>query len=385
MFQRAALSFKHIVVRGKSIAAAPAAAGQRIPELDGIRGLAIAFVILYHYAGVVAPKGSALYYLLVPTHLMWSGVDLFFVLSGFLIGGILMDQREALGYYKVFYMRRVHRIFPIYYLMIASLILGLRFFPRSPLFQGTMPLWTYPLFAQNLLGDFTRMPVWLGVTWSLAVEEQFYLLFPFLVHVCSRRTLTVVLGACVVGSALLRTVLVLKGYGFEQVYPLLPCRADALALGALAAIAVRAPAAVSWIRDRRRRLYGLLLALIAVASTMLKWTTFSYAGTAGYTILGLAYFLLLLLTMVAPAWPLLAFFRIRWLQWLGTVSYCAYLVHQPVLEGVLLVLRRPPALGLASLAARVLALVLTLLIAQLSWSLLEARLIRRARLHFRYV
>jgi peptidoglycan/LPS O-acetylase OafA/YrhL len=116
---------------------------QRIPELDGVRGLAIALVLIYHYSGGGVPANKVLYYAVLPTHLMWSGVDLFFVLSGLLIGGILLDNRESPGYFPVFYARRVFRIFPIYYLMTALLVAGVWIFPHSPLFQGTMPLWTY--------------------------------------------------------------------------------------------------------------------------------------------------------------------------------------------------------------------------------------------------
>ena len=119
----------------------------RIPELDGVRGLAISLVLIFHYANVNVPGNRLLYYTLLPTHLMWSGVDLFLVLSGLLIGGILLDHKGSRRYYSVFYERRVHRIFPIYFLMITLLVAGTLAYPDSPLFVGTMPLWVFPLFA----------------------------------------------------------------------------------------------------------------------------------------------------------------------------------------------------------------------------------------------
>src|SRR5439155_3386186 len=91
----------------------PVKSGRRITELDGLRGLAILMVVVYHAASYEAPKHSVLYFALLPRELMWSGVDLFFVLSGFLIGGILLDHVDSRRYYSVFFARRILRIFPL--------------------------------------------------------------------------------------------------------------------------------------------------------------------------------------------------------------------------------------------------------------------------------
>jgi peptidoglycan/LPS O-acetylase OafA/YrhL len=90
----------------------------RIPELDGLRGLAILLVIVCHYVGNPehSPLGFLAHRFLLAFTIGWSGVDLFFVLSGFLIGGILLDARDSPNYFRAFYMRRVFRILPIYYL-----------------------------------------------------------------------------------------------------------------------------------------------------------------------------------------------------------------------------------------------------------------------------
>jgi peptidoglycan/LPS O-acetylase OafA/YrhL len=92
----------------------------RIPELDGIRGIAIGMVLIAHFFAVVTRPGSGLAYALVPLRLDWTGVDLFFVLSGFLIGGILLDARESSNYFRVFYTRRFFRIVPIYAVLLLS-------------------------------------------------------------------------------------------------------------------------------------------------------------------------------------------------------------------------------------------------------------------------
>src|ERR1700752_4838631 len=117
---------------------------KRIPELDGIRGLAIGLVVLFHYIDVAIPLGArsihgsaALFYLWLPTRLMWAGIDLFFVLSGVLIGGILLDNRSSPRYYSTFYARRIHRIFPLYYFVIVVITIGASLWPESPLFYGT--------------------------------------------------------------------------------------------------------------------------------------------------------------------------------------------------------------------------------------------------------
>jgi len=370
------------------------ASGTRILELDGVRGLAILLVLIYHYTDGVIVTGqrtaygsSALFYAFLPTRLMWSGVDLFFVLSGFLIGGILLDSRTSPRYFTTFYARRVHRIFPIYYLMIAFVWIGVWTWPQSPLFRGDMPLWTYPLYAQNLTGDYTQMADAIEVSWSLAVEEQFYLLFPFLVRFCSRRTVLFALGACIVGAPLLRSLMVLSGLGFEEIYPLLPTRADTLALGVVAAVIVRSESAKSWIRHQSRALYGCLAALFLAFPSILKWTDCSYVCTAGYSLLGVTFFLFLVLLLVTPLPGMKQALSASWLRWLGAVSYCVYLIHQPIRYGLFALLlpgTEPETSGMPSVLVTVAALVATLAIAQISWLVIERPLVHRGHARYQY-
>lgn len=367
---------------------------KRIPELDGVRGLAIALVLIYHYVDVAVPAGvrtiygsEALFYAFLPTRLMWAGVDLFFVLSGFLIGGILIDHRESPRYYSTFYARRIHRIFPIYYLMIAFVAVGTWAWPQSPLFRGDMPVWVFLLYAQNLTGDYTTSPDALEVTWSLAVEEQFYLIFPFIVKLCSPRVVRYVLAACIVGAPLFRALLIGSGFGFELVYPLLPSRADTLALGVVAAIVVRSQGATNWVVRHSRALYVGLLALCLLLPTMLKWTAYTYVGTLGYSIIAVTCFLFVLLLLLAPLPGMKAALSARWLAWLGTVSYCVYLVHQPIklwLFSVFLPGSDPFIQGPASIIVTLLALVATLGLAQVSWLAIERPLVRRGHVRYRY-
>lgn len=360
---------------------------KRIPELDGVRGLAIAFVLIFHCFEVDLPGHKILYYALLPTHQMWSGVDLFFVLSGFLIGGILLDRRESPSYYSTFYARRIHRIFPIYYLMVIGLFAGISLFPQCPLFQGSIPIWTYPLFAQNLTNNsFTDAAPWLGVSWSLAVEEQFYLLLPLVVRLCSRRTLRWFVIICIFGAPLLRVILIMLGAMDEQIHARLVCRADALALGVAAAMIVRNESAMAWVRAHAKILYPCMMFLYVGLLGLLKWNSFTYLNAVAYTLFDVMYFLLILLLLLAPAPPLKLFFNLPVLRWLGTISYCAYLIHVPVQQGLFSVLglgANTTITGRATLLANLGALAITLFVAQISWVTLEKRIIQRAHSSYR--
>jgi peptidoglycan/LPS O-acetylase OafA/YrhL len=180
------------------------------PELDGIRGIAILAVLLSHSILSLGAfqihhphttAGGALVYVLVPG---WGGVDLFFALSGFLITGILLRARTRVTYFRSFYARRVLRIFPIYYLtLIVTLLAGILW----PAFGAHLPatvserfsfflyLQNWPIFWQSWAG---LTSIW-AVFWSLAVEEQFYLIWPTLIRFVSVRFM---LGLCIVGFLL---------------------------------------------------------------------------------------------------------------------------------------------------------------------------------------
>jgi peptidoglycan/LPS O-acetylase OafA/YrhL len=178
-----------------------------------VRGVAILLVLVWHYFSCqVAPEPkSILDYFTRAFSLTWSGVDLFFVLSGFLIAGILLDHRKTSNYFRVFYLRRVCRIFPLYYALLAFfLCLSATNLSTSAsfrwLFRDPLGLLSYATFTQNILmgarGDFA--PGWLGITWSLAVEEQFYLVIPLLIYLLPRRILLYVFLCGILAAPILR-------------------------------------------------------------------------------------------------------------------------------------------------------------------------------------
>ena len=149
--------------------------GGRIPELDGIRGVAILMVIVWHYfySQIHPARHSVLAMSAIPFSLCWSGVDLFFVLSGFLIGGILVDSRESANFFRIFYLRRVCRIAPIYVLLLMTF--GLAYLLSgsdgrfSWLLGGPLPALSYVTFTQNILmglrGTF-------GATWLAPTQQE---------------------------------------------------------------------------------------------------------------------------------------------------------------------------------------------------------------------
>jgi len=360
----------------------------RVPALDGLRGIAILLVLFYHSVVATYTVSTALRFVHMLGHLSWSGVDLFFVLSGFLIGGILLDTRDSPRYFKTFYIRRAFRILPIYTAIITAYVVWLIVvrvqhgqWGDSSIRQ--VPLWAYLTFTQNLwtAAGWTELMV-CGVTWSLAVEEQFYLTLPALVRKISRHALTWILAIVVVAAPLLRIAihLIFKN-GNVADYVLMPCRADALCLGALVAILVRTP-----------RLWNIVirrpaLAYWAAGITLLGpvWLTYrrfpmfdNVMAEAGYSLLALFYTSCLLLALTAKG-TVRGILHNRALRELGTLSYCVYLIHMSFVEGVrrALALRFGDSTRPTHLLSLVIGIPLVLAVAKLSWNLFEQPMLRR--------
>jgi peptidoglycan/LPS O-acetylase OafA/YrhL len=252
-------------------------APRHVPALDGLRGVAILLVAAYHFVWQAADHvpGTSLPYRLITrfADLGDRGVDLFFVLSGFLITGALLDAKGSPRYFRNFYARRTLRIFPLYYLFLtALLVVAPLVFPRSDLVRdagrGQEWVWLYATNIKLALANrwyFCGMAVCgqgieLNHTWSLAVEEHFYLVWPAVVLVCSRKALVrTCLGLTVVSLALR---LALRDHHFAMA-TLTPCRMDTLALGALVAIGIREESA-TWLLAVGRVPAAIAAALLAV-------------------------------------------------------------------------------------------------------------------------
>lgn len=337
----------------------------RIPQLDAIRGIAVLMVIMKH----ISEKYPSL-------HLGpyfgdgWMGVDLFFALSGFLITGILLDTRPSPAYFRNFYARRCLRIWPLYYsllLFLFAIVPIVRPSEAQTVFAArSSPWWSYPLFLQNFLVPNPTMATGsLGVTWSLAIEEQFYLFWPFLVRYCSSTHLRRIAVAVVCLSPLLR--LFLASHGVD-IYSNPFCRLDALMGGALLALLVRSddfvPAkftTAAWI------VFGLAAPLALTAQSFdATWAVLSFTALASSSFLYLAIF--------SPHRWLQKALHIRFLLYTGTISYGLYLLHKiPIDMAQTFHLDRHPLLALPMLLLAAYAL------AALSRRLLEKPFLRWKR------
>jgi peptidoglycan/LPS O-acetylase OafA/YrhL len=366
----------------------------RIPELDGLRGLAILLVLVFHYISQegLTPSHSLASYLQRLVVMGWTGVDLFFVLSGFLIGGILMDVRASPTYYQTFYIRRLFRIIPIYYGWVFLYIALLRF--AGPIVRvhsnsGVMPtaglpIYLHFLFLQNL-GLITLSGLagaWFGHTWSLAVEEQFYLISPFLVRTVPVRRLPAFLSAVVVVAPVLRVVLLsIVHVEPSLVGALMPCRADSLATGMLAAALWRDRTAREWLSARGQILYSALGVLLAGSVALWVWSPQSSTfgmQSVGYTWIALLYVVILLLALTRPEGPIASMMRTGWIRQVGGVSYCIYMIHLAVnVVCHAVFLHAPPRISnVRAAAVTIFAALLTYGLAKLSWIFFENPLLR---------
>lgn len=308
----------------------------RIPALDALRGIAVLAVLIFH---LTRRQRDAPWFNLAGWG--WMGVDLFFVLSGFLITGILLEAkaRRTAGsddYFSRFYGRRVRRIFPIAMLTLAGLCFVLPALSAAGA-ELTAALrrdqWAFWLYVNNWLvplhGDAPKFgPA--GHYWSLAVEEQFYLVWPLVVLACTRRGLIVACVSIVTIVPLLRTIVFATGGSPEFIYGNTFCRADSLAWGALAAVALAAD------RDRalrvaRRALVPLAYAVIALVGVSAGAAFHPVMQTVGYSLLACGASAVVVLAAAEPSHRVSALLaRATSLQRLGIVSYGVYVLHVPL-------------------------------------------------------
>lgn len=300
----------------------------RIKELDGIRGIAIFLVLVWHYiACQVNSKivNTSVGILFNSLTLTWSGVDLFFVLSGFLIVGILLDTKDSKHYFQTFYMRRILRILPLYILMLVLFILLGKNISNDWLFKQSLPLWSYFTFTQNFFMANTGFgPNWLGITWSLAIEEQFYLVLPFLVWKMPRRRLAFLFLCLICLAPIFR--LIFNNLG-AYVFPF--ARADSILMGGLLSIIYRVPNLKQTLVDYYGYLVGLFLVFLFGAGVF-TLNLHDIGDVFTHFWLALLYTLFLLVCTLKTGKIVDFFVSNRLFIWLGLRSYGIYLLHQPV-------------------------------------------------------
>lgn len=308
--------------------------GGHLRELDGVRGAAVLMVILLHTMfGILADDFS------IPSiqpilraFFGGAGVDLFFVLSGFLIGGILIDHRGSSNYFKVFWIRRATRILPVYLLLLATYLVAKHIgsdknapWFHAFLMQDPLPIWSYLTFTQNyfMAAANSGAARWIGITWSLAVEEQFYLVFPFVVYFLPKRTVLRIALACILIAPLIREYL-WQHYGFYTGYFPTPARADGLMFGVVAAYAIRS-SKLAWFVSWRRQID--LVTLLGAA--VLTWGTAEIGHTAAYSLRS-ALFCYAIIRIFTSDDLFRKFLRSRFMVRMGLISYPLYMYHQAV-------------------------------------------------------
>jgi peptidoglycan/LPS O-acetylase OafA/YrhL len=366
----------------------PARRNQHIPALDGIRGLAVLLVIIFHCMHMEHAGNALDTQIYRMSAACWCGVDLFFVLSGFLITGILIDAKEGRHSFRNFYARRVLRIFPLYYGLLLFKLLIVPMIAHAPAGSHHADIW-YWLYVSNWaqgLGAKGLHPG-LGLTWTLAIEEQFYMFWPLIVFCCGRKTLLKICAAMVVAAVLFRVTIEMSLH-LPMGHELTPARIDSLAMGAMAAILLREIDLATLHRFARVALAGGAVILAMIFAKDGLWAGPGLMNMFGLTAWGMVFAGMVIFAATLPAErsytkALMA----RPLLWLGKFSYAIYLFHATI-DGVLQRVAfgakgSPPRIWGSQLPAQfgyyIVLLALCLAAGWISWNIYEKWFLRLKR------
>lgn len=339
-----------------------------IKSLDGLRAVAVLMVLAIHLWRF--PEGHDVINAIAGAG--WIGVDLFFVLSGFLITRILFATKTGPGYFRNFYARRSLRIFPVYYAFLIVVFIGLPLVAMSPELESVQgdAVW-YALYASNFV---IGLEGWkfavTNVTWSLAIEEQFYLLWPAVVRWLTKRRLIALCIALIVVCPIARLVTYEFTGGWIWPYVTMPLRADAFAWGGLVALLgpefFRRHAATTLAAG------GACILAAVTAGEFLRWSPF--VSSIGYSATGMVSAAALVLALsgrlpILTSKPLLA---------IGKVSYGMYLLQFICLSVLNRIYTGEGGL-LQSAVFFIASATLTYVVAALSFRLFEAPILRLKR------
>ena len=360
---------------------------ERLPGLDGIRAVAISMVIFFHYftgpiyatpGGFIEP-GSVWAYLERFSELFWSGVDLFFVLSGFLITRNLLNNIEATNLFKTFYIRRSLRIFPAYFLFIGAYWLFVYYGCSGECdLEFLPPLWPYVLYVQNFYHWISGIapPTSLGALWSLAVEEQFYIFLPFLLLIVQRKYSQYLFVVALCLSLSLRFLV--TDYNPSVTF----FRLDGLAFGGLlACYSTR----FGFPKIANTTLL-VVLTVFLIGFFYITWKDPTLEETSyAYCLFGAIGVVLILVAVTHKDRFFGRILDCAPMAWVGKRSYFIYLWHMFVVSFLHRIIDGP-SISLVSIKdvyITAMALAITLLLAELSWKFVEHPLIQFGH-HFTY-
>jgi len=359
----------------------------RLPALDGLRGIAALAVVFLHLTMQSVPHSAPAIAVKELFAVGYTGVDLFFVLSGFLITGILVAAKGSTNYFRVFYGRRMLRILPLYYAALIFLF-GVPMLVTLPLrfqvpFRDQLWFWFY-LQNYHWRGIFAG---WTGHLWSLAIEEQFYLVWPLVILLTSRKRAIAVCIGLIALSVGYRAYAVYFDQSLDIYYPT-QARLDGLAIGSAIALLV---AEREWLARLRRHAGSLMIAATIVF--VVSRTQFPVTGHAlsplGNLAVAVFYGCLLVFALCATSSTLARTLRSRFLRFYGRYSYALYVIHVPAMSGLGHLGIYPDRLsfGGSDLVGQLLYIAIVLpivtLLAWLSWHLFEKHFLRLKR-HFVY-
>ena len=351
----------------------------RIPELDGVRGIAILMVLFWHYFGdppkQLAPDTFASY-VMIATRLFWSGVDLFFVLSGYLICGIILDNYSKERFLSTFFIRRGARILPLYcvllllYLLLRNQLNTVQF---SWLFSNPIPFWSYVTFLQNVMmgveghygGNF------LGISWSLAVEEQFYLLAPISILVLGRKRWIHAIVPLIVLAVALRVGFSYRFFSYVNT----PFRMDSLLIGGFIAVLMRNKPVFTLLQQHRSSIFWTFVVGVILIATI---SVHMHIDALTYSVFGLFYAVFLLTVVLYRDERVTGALRWRPLRFCGSIAYGLYMYHQGVNGMIHGVIRggSPSLESFGGLLVTLLALLVTFTVSIVSFRYFESWFLR---------
>lgn len=368
----------------------------RFPALDGIRALAITLVFARHYGGG-SHGGMMLQVVNAVRERGWVGVDLFFVLSGFLITGILYDTRADSRYFSRFYIRRSLRILPVFYIVVALLLL------LTPIFHYEWH-WiqlTFVFYVGNFFANFhwdlygmisTNHPaasVSISHFWSLCVEEQFYLVWPLVVWFVRDRVKLIQVAIAISALSLALRVAMISKFGLvigaTWIIRTLPFRMDSLLIGGVLALLLRGPAADRWQRASKW-VFWVFLGTVLAIFTLSPADNSPWLLSVGLTCTALASAGLIGMALRSES-PVYRLFHLRPLRVLGKYSYGFYVYHllfrAAWLSALVYLEEHLHSLASAGLILLPVNFLLVFLVSKASYDLIEVRFLHLKR-YFQY-